>query len=153
MRERSFSISAGAPMPLRTMSAPALANARAYASPMPLVDPVTTAVLPVNVPISFTPDYDRGLGAIPREIVGHHGFAGLGQLKPIFVTNREMNVALTGAPVLNHRDARKVIVLGRGFVILAAVYQMHHRDGVFLCRLAKNLHGRIVPEIIRQLAD
>src|ERR1700722_8307804 len=53
--DRSFSISAGAPMPLMTILAPALAKARAYANPMPLVEPVTTAVLPVKVPIIFTP--------------------------------------------------------------------------------------------------
>jgi hypothetical protein len=55
MPERSLSMSAGAPMPLSTTLAPAPAKVRANASPMPLVDPVTTAVLPVNVPISFTP--------------------------------------------------------------------------------------------------
>ncbi len=44
-------MSAGAPMPLRTILAPAAAKARAYASPMPLVEPVTTAVLPVSVAI------------------------------------------------------------------------------------------------------
>ena len=55
MPERSRSMSAGAPKPLITILAPAPAKARAIASPMPLVEPVTTAVLPVNVPISFTP--------------------------------------------------------------------------------------------------
>src|SRR6202023_3681080 len=45
--ERSFSMSAGAPMPLMTMLAPALAKARAYANPIPLVAAVTTAVLAV----------------------------------------------------------------------------------------------------------
>jgi hypothetical protein len=34
--------------PFRTMSAPAAARARAMPRPMPLVDPVTTADLPVN---------------------------------------------------------------------------------------------------------
>ena len=53
MPARSFSMSAGAPNPLITILAPAPAKARAHASPMPLVEPVTTAVLPVNVPISF----------------------------------------------------------------------------------------------------
>ena len=65
MPERSFSMSAGAPMPLRTMLAPAPAKARAYASPMPLVEPVTTAVLPVKVPISFTPVCRRGFRCRP----------------------------------------------------------------------------------------
>jgi hypothetical protein len=56
--ERSFSMSAGTPMPLSTILAPARAKARAYANPMPLVEPVTTAVLPVSIPIlrySFLP--------------------------------------------------------------------------------------------------
>src|SRR3569623_2998834 len=48
MPERSFSMSAGVPMPLSTMLAPALASARAEARPMPLVDPVMTAALPAN---------------------------------------------------------------------------------------------------------
>src|ERR1700694_5154953 len=133
MLDRSFSMSAGAPMPLRTILAPAAAKARAYASPMPLVEPVTTAVLPVNVALSFTPACRRGgPGAVPREIVSHHGFAGLRALQPILVAHRQMNVALARAPVLDHAAVRKIIILGRRFVILAAVDQVQHRDGVFL---------------------
>src|SRR5580704_17849203 len=94
MAARSLSISAGAPMPLMTMLAPAPAKARAYANPMPLVEPVTTAVLPVNVPISTTPFAIEGLGAIPGEIVSHHGFAGLRPFQPFGVAHRQMNVAL-----------------------------------------------------------
>src|SRR6266404_1968348 len=152
MLARSFSMSAGAPMPLRTMLAPALAKARAYASPMPLVEPVTTAVLPVNVPISFAPFAVEGFAAVPREIVSHHGFAGLRPLEPILVTHRQVHVALAGAPVLDHADVRKVVILGRGFVILAPVDQVHHRDGVFLGGLAENFHRRVVLEIVGQLA-
>src|SRR5713101_4051351 len=133
MPARSFSMSAGAPIPLRTISAPALAKARAYASPMPLVEPVTTAVLPVNLPISFTLLFAaEGFGVIPREIVGHHGFAVLRPFEPFLVTHRQMNVALAGSPVLDHADVRKIIILGRGFVVLAAIDQVHHGDGVFL---------------------
>ncbi len=44
-----------AQMPLITILAPAPAKARAMASPMPLVEPVTTAVLPVKIPILSTP--------------------------------------------------------------------------------------------------
>src|SRR6266404_7292703 len=51
MPARSFSMSAAAPNPLMTTLAPARAKARAHANPMPLVEPVTTAALPVNVPI------------------------------------------------------------------------------------------------------
>src|SRR5436190_21304952 len=54
MADRSFSMSADLPMPLSTMSAPAPANARAHASPMPLVEPVTTAVLTFRIAISFS---------------------------------------------------------------------------------------------------
>jgi hypothetical protein len=52
--DRSFSTSAGAPIPLRSMLAPALAKARAHARPMPLVEPVTSAVLPFRIPMLFT---------------------------------------------------------------------------------------------------
>src|ERR1700704_5034176 len=121
MAARSFSMSAGAPMPLRTILAPAPAKARAYASPMPLVEPVTTAVLPVNVAISLTPFAVEGFGAVPGEIVSHHGFAGLRPLQPILVTHRQMNVTRARAPVLNHADVRKIIILGRRFVVLAAI--------------------------------
>ena len=65
MAERSFSISAGTPMPLITTLAPAPAKARAYANPMPLVEPVTTAVLPVNVPILFSYLASGGFGTSP----------------------------------------------------------------------------------------
>src|SRR3984885_15457639 len=121
MAARSRSMSAGAPMPLMTMLAPAPAKARAYANPMPLVEPVTTAVLPVNVPISTTPFAIEGLGAVPGEIVSHHGFAGLRPLQPILVTHRQMHVARAGTPVFDHADTRKIIVLGGRFVVLAAV--------------------------------
>jgi len=46
MAARSFSMSAGVPMPLRTILAPAPARRAQCANPMPLVEPVTTAVLP-----------------------------------------------------------------------------------------------------------
>src|SRR6202011_361619 len=154
MPERSFSISAGTPMPLMTMLAPAPAKARAYANPMPLVEPVTTAVLPVNVPIVSLLFAVEGLGTtVLREIVGHHGFAGLRSLEPVLVAHRQMDVAHAGVPVLDHADVREIVILGRRFVILAAVDQVHHRHGVFLGGCAENLDRRIVPEIIRQFAD
>src|SRR6202161_3362909 len=102
---RSRSMSAGAPMPLMTMLAPALAKARAYANPMPLVEPVTTAVLPVNVPIVSLLFAAEGLGTtVLREIVGHPGFAGRRSLEPVLVAHRQMNVAHAGVPVLDHAD-------------------------------------------------
>src|ERR1700682_3202204 len=154
MPPRSFSMSAGAPMPLRTILAPALAKVRAYASPMPLVEPVTTAVLPVKVPISFTLLFVAGgFVAVRREVVSHHGFVGLRPLEPFLVTHREMNVAHARAPVLDHADVGKIVILGGRFVILAAIDQVHHGDGVFLGGFAKNFNRRIVLEIIRQLAD
>src|SRR3954467_15318897 len=101
MLARSFSISAGAPMPLRTTLAPALAKARAYASPIPLVDAVTTAVLPVNVPISFTRRFAfGGAGAVGPETVGPHAFTGRPPREPFLVTHRQMNVSHARAPVL-----------------------------------------------------
>src|ERR1700722_7348812 len=70
-----------------------------------------------------------GLGTFPREIVSDHCFIGLRPLEPILVTHRQMNVAHAGTPVLDHADMREIIILGGGFVVLAAVDQMHHRDG------------------------
>src|SRR5436190_12886713 len=121
MLARCLSMSAGAPMPLRTMLAPAPAKVRAYASPMPLVEPVTTAVLPVNVAISFTLLLvAEGFDAVPGEVIGDHGFVGLRPLQPFLVAHRQMNVAHSRVPVLDHADARKIVILGRRFVILAA---------------------------------
>src|SRR6266567_2411481 len=154
MLARSFSMSAGAPMPLRTILAPAPAKARAYASPMPLVEPVTTAVLPVKLPISFTLLFvAEGFGAVACEVISDHGFVGLRPLQPFLVTHRKMNVAHPRSPVLDHADVGKIVILGRRFVILAAIDQVHHRDGVFLGGLAENFNRRIVLEIVRQLAD
>src|SRR3954454_18722624 len=104
MRERSFSMSAGVPMPLRTILAPAFAKVRAYASPMPLVDPVTTAFLPVNTPILFPFVCRRRLNRILAEIIAHHGFTGLRLLEPFFVMHRELNIAFARAPVLDHPE-------------------------------------------------
>src|SRR5436309_4934268 len=154
MLARCLSMSAGAPMPLRTMLAPAPAKVRAYASPMPLVEPVTTAVLPVNVAISFTLLFvAEDLGAVACEVISDHGFVGLRPLQPFLVTHREMNVAHPRFPVLDHADMGKIVILGRRFVILAAIDQVHHGDGVFLGGFAKNFNCRIVLEIVRQLAD
>src|SRR6478672_4572271 len=149
MLDRSFSMSAGAPMPLRTILAPAPAKARAYASPMPLVEPVTTAVLPVNVPISFTLLFiAEGFGALPREVIGDHGFVGLRPLQPFLVTHREVNVAHPRVPVLDHADVGKIVILGIRFVILAAIDQVDHGDGVFLGGFAQKFGRWIILEII-----
>src|SRR5437868_1882668 len=153
MLARSFSMSAGAPMPLRTMLAPAPAKARAYASPMPLVEPVTTAVLPVNVPIVVSLLFAvEGLGSVPREIVSHHGFPVLRPFQPVLVTHRQMNVADARTPVLDHADMGEIVVLGRGLVILALVDQVHDRNGVLLGSLAQEFHRRIIFQIVRKFA-
>ena len=55
-----------------------------------------------------------GIGTVPREIVSHHGFAGLRPFQPFLVTHRQMHVAHAGVPVLDHADMRKVVILGRG---------------------------------------
>src|SRR5215470_17862511 len=102
MPERSRSISAGTPMPLMTTLAPARAKVRAYANPMPLVEPVTTAVLPFSVPISSLLLACGGFGSIPRHIVSHHGLTGLRAFQHILVTHRLMNVADARVPVFDH---------------------------------------------------
>jgi hypothetical protein len=48
---------------------------------------------------------------------------------------------------------RKVVVLGGRFVILAAVDQVNHRDGVFLGGLVEDGHRRIAFQLIRQFVD
>jgi hypothetical protein len=78
-------------MPLRT-TLPAPASG-AYVTHDPLVEPVTTAVLPVNVPIFFTPAWLGGVSLFSREIVRHHGFARLLGVPAIPVTHRQMHVA------------------------------------------------------------
>src|SRR5581483_831422 len=142
MAERSFSMSAGAPKPLITTLAPSFAKARAYASPMPLVEPVTTAFLPVKVPISSSLLLiGWGLALVPREIVGHHGLAGLRPFQPLLVTHRQMHVAHAGVPMLDHGDVGKIVILGIGLVVLALVDQVHDRDRVLLRHLAQIFHG------------
>src|ERR1700679_283163 len=54
MLERSFSIAAASPKPLMTTLQPSLAKALAIARPMPLVDPVTSATLPLSIRFSPT---------------------------------------------------------------------------------------------------
>ena len=49
-----------------------------------------------------------------------------------------------GSPMLDHGDVGKVVILGIGLVVLALVDQVHHRDGVFLGRLAQQFDRRIV---------
>src|SRR5665647_2583029 len=48
---RSFSMAAASPKPLSMMLAPSAASARAVASPMPEVEPVTSAVLPLSMAV------------------------------------------------------------------------------------------------------
>src|SRR5215813_11592478 len=98
MAERSFSISAGVPKPLITTLAPAFAKPRAIASPMPLVEPVTTAFLPVKVPISSLLLSGGGRAFVPREVVSHHGLPGLRPFQPLLVAHRQMDVAHAGVP-------------------------------------------------------
>src|SRR5690242_312624 len=100
-------MSAAAPKPLMTMLAPAPAILRAIASPMPLVDPVTTAVLPLrsvmNGSCSLVDEHDLHRKTAPHfsgscfdgfgrlacrvdfvagQVVGHHGLAVLRPLQP-----------------------------------------------------------------------
>ena len=52
--ERIASIASLSPKPLSMMLAPSAASARAVASPMPEVEPVTSAVLPLSMEILVT---------------------------------------------------------------------------------------------------
>src|SRR3954451_13144353 len=97
---------------------------------MPLVDPVTTAFLPDRLPILFAPSW-RGRSDVPREIVGHHGLAGWRPPEPILVAHRQMHVTHAGFPMLDHGDMREIVILGRGFVVLDAVDQVHHSHSAF----------------------
>src|SRR6516225_9549955 len=48
-RSRCAAIAAASPMPLSTMLQPRAASASAIAAPMPLVEPITTAVFPLSM--------------------------------------------------------------------------------------------------------
>src|SRR5689334_12710290 len=62
---RSFSMAPASPKPLMQTSAPSCAKARAIASPMPEVEPVTRAVLPLN-DMTFLQQRDGQSMAQPR---------------------------------------------------------------------------------------
>src|SRR3954464_1479435 len=100
MPERSFSMSSDAPMPLSTMLAPSAANARAIASPMPLVDPVTTAVLPVKVPIGqllFLLHPRQRVVVVGRKFVHHHGLSVPRRRDIVAAPNQALDIALARA--------------------------------------------------------
>src|SRR3974390_3524321 len=137
MRERSFSMSAGVPKPLMTTLAPAPAKPRAIANPVPRGEPVTTAVLPDKIPMWLLLLFGfSDFAAVPRKVVCHHGFAGLRPFQPFLVLHRPVNVTHACLPVFDHGDMGKVVILGRGFVVLALVDQMHHGNRVLLGGLA-----------------
>src|SRR5947209_662291 len=113
MPARSFSISAGVPMPLSTMLAPSAAKARAIASPMPLVDPVTTAVLPVKLPIDqllFLTHPVQGIIVVRRQFIHHHRLAV--RRRPDFATatDQALDIALAGAAMFVDHDRREIVV-------------------------------------------
>src|SRR4051812_46161188 len=113
MPARSFSISAGVPMPLSTMLAPSAAKARAIASPMPLVDPVTTAVLPVKVPIGqllFLLHPLQRVVVVGRKLVHHHGLAVPWWPDVVAAANQALDIALAGAAMFVDHDRRKIVV-------------------------------------------
>src|SRR4051794_26244676 len=113
MLARSFSMSAGAPMPLSTILAPSAAKARAIASPMPLVDPVTTAVLPVKVPIFqllFLLHPRQRLVVVGRQFVDHHGLAVPRRGDVIAAANQALDIALARAAMFVDDDGRKIVV-------------------------------------------
>jgi hypothetical protein len=62
--ERISSIAAASPKPFSTMFAPAAASSVAMPSPMPLVDPVTSAVLP-EIPM-MSPQENSRVGLVRR---------------------------------------------------------------------------------------
>src|SRR5271165_291495 len=63
MPARSASICAASPKPFSMTSAPSAASARATPSPIPLVDPVTSATLPAR-PMTSAPSQSHNLAGI-----------------------------------------------------------------------------------------
>jgi hypothetical protein len=61
---------------------------------MPLVEPVTTAVF-----------------AVAGEVVGNHRLARLRAFEKFRMLHRYAHILPAGAPVLQHADAREVVVL------------------------------------------
>src|SRR5689334_6039362 len=112
MAARSFSIAAASPKPLMTTLAPAPAILRAMARPMPLVEPVTTAVLPLRSAMwsSFL-DLCGIFAGLAGQVVDDHRLAGLWFLEAFGVLHGDAHVFSTGAPVLQHADSGKVVVL------------------------------------------
>src|SRR5688572_3665280 len=106
MPERSFSIAAASPKPLMTTLAPAPAILRAIARPMPLVEPVTTAVLPLRSAIgsSFFHLFGFQLFAVAGEVVGDHRLAWLRLIETFGMLHRLAHILFAGAPVLEHAD-------------------------------------------------
>src|SRR5689334_17482976 len=107
MPARSFSIAAASPNPLMTTLAPAPAILRAIARPMPLVEPVTTADLPLRSAIgsSFFLLFGLSFPPVAGEVVGDHGLARLRPVETFGMLHRHAHVFFAGAAVLEHADA------------------------------------------------
>src|SRR6202171_1087346 len=98
MAARSFSMSAGGALPFMKEISPARAQAAAGGAGH------NRSLACQRTHFHLLLFAVGGFGAVPREIVSHHGFAGLRPLQPILVTHRQMNVALARTPVLDHAD-------------------------------------------------
>src|SRR6185437_5579597 len=97
---RSFSIAAASPKPFSMMLAPSAASARAVASPIPEVEPVTKAVLPFSITVLV--GYGRQMA----------GFAGLGTVAgtcPYFCCSA---IYIKGRPLIFSRLGRYGVRLG-----------------------------------------
>src|SRR4051812_19912329 len=96
-----MAISLPSPKPFRTTFAPSRAKASARPSPMPDVDPVTSAVLPLSIPVSL-------LFALFRVLILHCSNPRTrGQPRFTVATHPAYKTPLTMtniSPILEHRD-------------------------------------------------
>src|SRR4051794_22806197 len=102
------------PKPLMTILAPWAAMARAMARPMPLVEPVTRAVLDFR-DMGRTPGRETlgrgGVGtAVAGEVVDDNAPAHR-LVEPVGVGQRAPHVRLARGPMFLHRDAGELVVL------------------------------------------
>src|SRR5262245_52543414 len=99
-----------------TTFAPAPAILRAIASPMPLVEPVTTAVLPLRSATgsSFLGSFGMSLLAVAGQVVGDHRLARLRPVEAFGMQHCYAHILFARAPVFEYADAREVVVLRTG---------------------------------------
>ena len=76
---------------------------------------------------------------------------GMSRSIPARVFERALGVGHAGGPVLEHRGARELVVLGLAFVVLAAIDEVDHRDGGLGRQGGQRLRVGVFAQARRQL--